>query len=519
VEGGSYIVIKLHEWQVECLDIWAKNSYRGIVNAVTGSGKTVLALVAATRLEAVSDKELRVKIVVPQTFLAAQWKDEIKRQLGATSADIGYYTGKRKDQSRKYMIYVVNSARFSLARHILADLSDGCSVLLIADECHHYGSAENNCIFDFYKMMGKDAPYYALGLSATPEIVNFKAISTPLGREIYCYDLKKAVKDNIISRFILFCVSLDFSAKEQAEYADLSVNLSKNLLMLRKMRPELNGLTSDVFFAHLQRLANLDCDATETARTALALMYNRRTLCHMAAERPRCAISVVKALPAKSRIILFCERIHAAELLCNELSKEFPNQVGLYHSKMSENARQDTLDRYKHGYLRLLICCKALDEGLNIPSTDAGIIVSSSMSARQRIQRLGRILRRSKEIKRIYYLYIRESSEDSELVFGLRSDELNIPIIALHCNRGVFYHPFYEKLRTSVLEFVKSRRYDPPLLDAISVNIDRALVRGDFMLTEKACREHLNDSISTAERNYWASVLYVILARNDISQA
>lgn len=508
-------MITLHDWQEECLNKWAKNGYRGIVNAVTGSGKTVLALTAARRLETVSDKELRVIVVVPQTFLATQWKDEIKRQLGAKSADIGMYSGKRKDHGRKYMIYVVNSARYSLSRHILSDIRNGYAVLLIADECHHYGSAENNRIFDFYKALDENAPYYALGLSATPEIVNFRAISTPLGQEIYSYDLGKALQDRIISRFILYSIKLCFTDKEHAEYIDMSVNLGKCLLSLKKMHPELNGLPPDLFFAQLQKLAALNNDSAQTARTALNLMYNRRTLCHMAAERPRCAVLVVKALPVQSRIILFCERIQAAEQLSHILSETYPRQVGLYHSKMADNARQDVLDRYSHGSLRLLICCKALDEGLNIPSTDAGIIVSCSMSARQRVQRLGRMLRHSKEIKRIYYLYIGESSEDSELVFGLRTFENNIPVIALRFLKQAFYHPEYERLRESVLDFVGNRRCDPKLLGAIDQNIDRALIRGDFLLSEQACRDHLNASRSNAERNYWVSVLYVILSRLD----
>ena len=97
--------LKLHEWQIECLNLWAENKYRGIVNAVTGSGKTTLALSAVRRLQAAAGRELRVKIVVPQTFLAGQWKEEIKRQLGATSADIGLYFGKRNVTDFKIHIH------------------------------------------------------------------------------------------------------------------------------------------------------------------------------------------------------------------------------------------------------------------------------------------------------------------------------------------------------------------------------------------------------------------------------
>ena len=505
----------LHEWQHECLDLWVKNGCRGIVNAVTGSGKTVLALESIVLLEAKTERELRVKIVVPQTFLATQWKDEIKRWLLEHSADIGIYSGKHKDLNKKYMIYVVNSARYCLARHILSDINSGYAVLLIADECHHYGSAENNRIFSFYNALATDAPYYALGLSATPEIVDFRAISIPLGREIYYYDLKRALDDRIISRFILYSVRLNFTGHEISEYAELSASLLKCLTMLKKSHPELAGMPTGAFFAYLQKLAKQASDSALTAQTALTLMYSRRTLCHMAAERPLCAISIIEALPVRLKIILFCERIKAAEILYSLLEKQYQDQVGLYHSKMSENARRIILEQYKHGAVRILICCKALDEGLNIPSTDAGIIVSTSLSARQRVQRLGRMLRHSREIKRIYFLYIGDSSEEHELMLGLKPLGRSVPFITLRYQGNAYRHTEYEKLRSRVLEFISSHRNDPGLIAAMDKHIDRALLRGDFLFSEQSCRDFIRESRKTTERNYWVTVLYIILARLD----
>lgn len=56
---------KLYQWQEECLERWFSNQGRGMVQAVTGSGKTLLALTAADRLEQMLGQELHVKIVVP----------------------------------------------------------------------------------------------------------------------------------------------------------------------------------------------------------------------------------------------------------------------------------------------------------------------------------------------------------------------------------------------------------------------------------------------------------------------
>ena len=41
--------------------------------------------------------------------------------------------------------------------------------------------------------------------------------------------------------------------------------------------------------------------------------------------------------------------------------------------------------------------CRALDEGFNVPETEVGIIAASTATYRQRIQRLGRIVRPAKD--------------------------------------------------------------------------------------------------------------------------
>jgi superfamily II DNA or RNA helicase len=54
------------------------------------------------------------------------------------------------------------------------------------------------------------------------------------------------------------------------------------------------------------------------------------------------------------------------------------------------------LSDYRSGKLEVLVTCRALDEGFNVPETEVGIIASSTATRRQRIQRLGRIVRPAK---------------------------------------------------------------------------------------------------------------------------
>jgi len=126
---------------------------------------------------------------------------------------------------------------------------------------------------------------------------------------------------------------------------------------------------------------------------------------------------------------------------------------------------------------------------------------------------LGRMLRRSPKIKQVYYLYIGESSEDRELAFGLNTTGANVPLITLRYVNRAFIHTGFERLRETVMEYVLQRKHDHGLIFAINQNLDRALLHGDFLLSESICRENLSTGRSVAERNYWASVLYIVLAR------
>ena len=81
---------------------------------------------------------------------------------------------------------------------------------------------------------------------------------------------------------------------------------------------------------------------------------------------------------------------------------------------MTAEARKLTLDRYRDHEIRILICCTALDEGLDVPDTGYAVVVSGNSTLRQRVQRLGRILRRSenKRLAGLYYLYLDRTMED-----------------------------------------------------------------------------------------------------------
>ena len=116
----------------------------------------------------------------------------------------------------------------------------------------------------------------------------------------------------------------------------------------------------------------------------------------------------------KRKKIIFCESIKQAEEIQEECKSNDLDTL-IYHSKMKRSDRISVLNSFQSNYYHTLIGCKALDEGFDVPDIDFGIIVSQSKTSSQRIQRLGRTIRKSKGKDKpiIYTLYTTEDEYSS----------------------------------------------------------------------------------------------------------
>ena len=145
--------------------------------------------------------DARVKIVLPTIPLARQWQTALLHHIKDPSLRPGFYGGGTRDRAdRPIMIYIVNSARNTLADHIRRDFALGRRVLLICDECHHYQSPQNRLIFDFARSsFAAGGQYACLGLSATPfDSPDSAVLTDALGPEIYRYDVRQASADGTL---------------------------------------------------------------------------------------------------------------------------------------------------------------------------------------------------------------------------------------------------------------------------------------------------------------------------------
>ena len=55
--------------------------------------------------------------------------------------------------------------------------------------------------------------------------------------------------------------------------------------------------------------------------------------------------------------------------------------------------RQEVLDHFRAGTLRALVSAQVLNEGIDVPDAEVGIVVAGRMGEREHVQRVGRLLR------------------------------------------------------------------------------------------------------------------------------
>lgn len=92
------------------------------------------------------------------------------------------------------------------------------------------------------------------------------------------------------------------------------------------------------------------------------------------------------------------------------------------HSEHSADEREERMEVLRGGAGAALAAPQILDEGVDVPDADLGIVMASNRSRRQMIQRLGRVLRkRPDKIARFVVLYAEYSVEDPDAA-GHKSD-------------------------------------------------------------------------------------------------
>ena len=345
--------MKLRQWQEKAFPLWWAKK-RGIIKVVTGGGKTVFAIHCLTKYLK-EQKDNSIFIIVPSIALLDQWYEGLQKTFGDKDISLNG-GGEHLENISKITISTIDSVKNIIHKF------NAPNTLLIVDECHKIGTEKRGEILT--------GNWHAtLGLSATPERDyddNFYIIIKKiLGDIIFDYDYIDAREDEVIVNFKLLYAYAEMTEAENDKYKD--------------------------FTKKIQRRAATIGGNNMNDYPLKMLIFNRARMVKNSKNRIPFGVELLQKHKRDSWIVFTENKKQAKEF--NKIINKKGYKSAIYNTDLDNAEREENLNNFKSGNLNVLVSCTALDEGFDMPEADGAMILSASSSKRQRIQRMGRVLR------------------------------------------------------------------------------------------------------------------------------
>ncbi|NJO73357.1 MAG: DEAD/DEAH box helicase [Leptolyngbyaceae cyanobacterium RM1_406_9] len=364
--------------QQEALDAWVAARRRGVVVLPTAAGKTYLAQMA---MQATPRSTL---ITVPTLDLMHQWYAHLMAAF--PDAEVGLLGGGSRDRT-PILVATYDSAA------IHAESLGNRYALLICDECHHLPSDFNRVIAEY-----AIAPY-RLGLTATPDRTDGRHIDldTLLGSVVY-YRTAEDLAGKALANHEITQIKVKLSQQERDRY--------EHLIQTRNTFLQ----DSNIWLGSVQGWQRFVQASAQSQAGRRAMLAHRQ------------AKAIALGTEAKLRILadLLAEHHPAQTLIFTNdnatvyrISQEFLIPALTHQTPVKE--RHEILQQFRDGKYKTLVASHVLNEGVDVPEASVAILLSGTGSAREYIQRLGRVLRKGKtqKLARLYEVVAEETSEEN----------------------------------------------------------------------------------------------------------
>jgi len=350
--------IEPRDYQQAALDTWSEHDRQGSVILPTGSGKTFLGL------QAIADAGVATLVVAPTIDLMNQWHATLTNAFGDQLLDgVGVLGG------GSHEIAAITVTTYDSAYRYINEYGDRFG-LLIADEEHHLPAPTYRLIPEM-----SIAPY-RLGLTATYERADGKheLLDDLLGPVVYEEEVD-ALAGEYLSEYETIHVQVELTDDERAQY-DEEYGIYREYVDSHAFDLWKEG------YAEFLKRTSYDPEG----RRALIAKQRSERIARTATKKLDTLDTLLKR-HHDDRTIIFT----ANNDFAYEISREFIVPCITHQTETDE--RTEILERFRSGEYSMLATSQVLDEGIDVPAANVGIILSGSASKRQYAQRLGRILR------------------------------------------------------------------------------------------------------------------------------
>ena len=370
----------LYRWQFEALISWLRCGRRGIVEAVTGSGKTNVALAAAADA---NRRGLFVLVVVPSRVLMNQWAFHLAQAL--PGCRIGRLGDNFSDGVNGCDVLVTTRHSASTRRPVPPTEAGG---LIIADECHGFGgkTLRQSLIHDYQERLGLTAT-----LERSDQAVE-KTLLPYFGGVCYRYGFGPAIADGVCAQPRVAFVAVPLASEERIEYDDIETSLVQARQVLRAI-PDMPQGSFSAFLIAVSHLAEHDAGPNgKAAVTYLEAFSRRREIVATSRAKYEVLSRFAPLIKQAAGSLLFTQTVKAANHAINRLDPLL--NIEIITGETSRGERERILHELRVGTIDAVAAPRVLDEGIDVPNANLGIVISASRTRRQMIQRMGRILRR-----------------------------------------------------------------------------------------------------------------------------
>lgn len=389
--------IPLFYYQANALNKWKNNTYRLLFEMATGTGKTRTAVAGIARILTTS-KRVVVVISTPQNTLSKQWKENEVEPLGVRFDRSEIIDGTVKDWKSKLsgilldnatgfadrcVIYTthVTASSEKFTSTMLRDLSKDSITLFVGDEVHWLGARKlRRALLSRYN--------FRIGLSATPsrwfDDEGSQYLVDYFGGKNFVFSIHDALTEinpitgkHFLVNYYYHISKVGLNAEETAEYK----NITQQMLRLAS-KIETDPEAEERYERLLEQRANIIKNADEKYNILDKLLDELNA-------KGRIENLIIFVSPQQINNVM--EILIQKKIIFHKLTESEGTRREKKYDGLSE--REFIIKRFKSGDYQVLVAIKCLDEGIDIPSADTGILMASSTNPREYVQRIGRIVR------------------------------------------------------------------------------------------------------------------------------